>query len=159
VCRVCCSYALHRTAYYVAFGPHGPRAPVNPPGTVVKILTGISVLVGTAGLIYAGIRSIGVLARSIFHPIVLTSTLFLFFALIKKNAQLHRHPSRSARSGKRLPTSARRNSKSTPSQVRTSFVFYFAIFSIPCYPLAYEVAMACRYSSEGYSGKGFVKHK
>ena len=74
----CCSYALHRTAYYVAFGPHGPRAPVNPPGTAVKILTGISVLVGTASLIYAGIRSIGVLARSIFHHIVLTSTVFLF---------------------------------------------------------------------------------
>jgi hypothetical protein len=80
----CCSYALHRTAYYVAFGPHGPRAPVNPPGTVVKILTGISVLVGTASLIYAGIRSIGVLARSIFHHIVLTSTVFLFFLKIQK---------------------------------------------------------------------------
>jgi len=80
----CCSYALHRPAYYVAFGPHGPRAPVNPPGTVVKIFTGISVLVGTASLIYAGIRSIGVLARSIFHHIVLTSTVFLFFCFNSK---------------------------------------------------------------------------
>jgi len=51
------SLAEKKAAYYVAFGPHGPRAPVNPPGTVVKILTGITVLIGTAGLLYAGIRS------------------------------------------------------------------------------------------------------
>lgn len=48
------------TAYYVAFGPHGPRSPVNPPGTTVKIITGVSVLIGTAGLLYTGIRAIGV---------------------------------------------------------------------------------------------------
>ena len=46
-------------AYYVAFGPHGPRAPVNPPGTVVKIFVGVSALVGAAGLLYGGIRAIG----------------------------------------------------------------------------------------------------
>jgi cytochrome c oxidase subunit 4 len=46
-------------AYYVAFGPHGPRAPVNPPGTTVKILTGVSALIGAAGLLYAGFRAIG----------------------------------------------------------------------------------------------------
>ena len=120
---------LHRTAYYVAFGPHGPRAPVNPPGTAVKILTGISVLVGTAGLLYGGIRSMGVLSSSIFYDSVLTSTLPLFFFFL--NAQLHRHRSRSARSGKRPPTSVRRNSKSTPSQVRKPFICLFHYFSIP----------------------------
>ena len=46
-------------AYYVAFGPHGPRAPVNPPGTTVKILTGVFALIASAGLLYAGFRSIG----------------------------------------------------------------------------------------------------
>jgi len=80
----CCSCELHRTAYYVAFGPHGPRAPVNPPGTFVKILTGISVLVGTAGLLYGGIRSMGVLDPSIFYDSVLTSTFPFFFFLSKK---------------------------------------------------------------------------
>ncbi|KDQ61295.1 hypothetical protein JAAARDRAFT_125168 [Jaapia argillacea MUCL 33604] len=29
-----------KAAYYVAFGPHGPRAAVNPPGTVAKIIFG-----------------------------------------------------------------------------------------------------------------------
>lgn len=82
--RTCYLLELHRTAYYVAFGPHGPRAPVNPPGTAVKILTGITVLVGTAGLLYGGIRSMGVLSSSIFYDPVLTSTcplssLFFFF--------------------------------------------------------------------------------
>jgi hypothetical protein len=69
----------HPTAYYVAFGPHGPRAPVNPPGTVVKILTGITVLVGTAGLLYGGIRSLGMVVSINILIIVLTSTILDFF--------------------------------------------------------------------------------
>ncbi|KAI0270260.1 cytochrome c oxidase subunit IV [Russula aff. rugulosa BPL654] len=52
------SLAEKKAAYYVAFGPHGPRSPVNPPGTTVKILTGVSALIGTAGLLYAGFRSV-----------------------------------------------------------------------------------------------------
>ncbi|KAI0253473.1 cytochrome c oxidase subunit IV-domain-containing protein [Lactifluus subvellereus] len=52
------SLSEKKAAYYVAFGPHGPRAPVSPPGTTVKILAGVSVLIGTAGLLYAGIRAI-----------------------------------------------------------------------------------------------------
>jgi cytochrome c oxidase subunit 4 len=77
--RACCSCELHRTAYYVAFGPHGPRAPVNPPGTVVKIFAGVTLLVGSASLLYAGIRSMGVLVPSILYHSVLTSTLPFFF--------------------------------------------------------------------------------
>jgi hypothetical protein len=53
-------------AYYVAFGPHGPRAPVNPPGTTVKVLTGVSALIGAAGLLYVGFRAIG---TSAFLPV------------------------------------------------------------------------------------------
>jgi len=52
------SLAEKKAAYYVAFGPHGPRSPVNPPGTAVKILTGVTALIGTAGLLYVGFRSI-----------------------------------------------------------------------------------------------------
>ncbi|KAI0294244.1 cytochrome c oxidase subunit IV-domain-containing protein [Multifurca ochricompacta] len=52
------SLSEKKAAYYVAFGPHGPRASANPPGTTVKVLTGVSALVATAGLLYAGIRSI-----------------------------------------------------------------------------------------------------
>ncbi|KAN0107027.1 cytochrome c oxidase subunit IV [Russula decolorans] len=52
------SLAEKKAAYYVAFGPHGPRAPVNPPGTTVKIFTGVSALIGAAGLLYVGFRAI-----------------------------------------------------------------------------------------------------
>ncbi|KAH9980815.1 COX4, subunit IV of cytochrome c oxidase [Lactifluus volemus] len=52
------SLSEKKAAYYVAFGPHGPRAPVSPPGTTVKVVIGVSVLIGTAGLLYGGIRSI-----------------------------------------------------------------------------------------------------
>jgi hypothetical protein len=54
-------------AYYVAFGPHGPRSPVNPPGTTVKILTGVSALIGAAGLVYVGFRAIGTLSFLLFY--------------------------------------------------------------------------------------------
>jgi hypothetical protein len=49
-------------AYYVAFGPHGSCVPVNPPGTTVKILTGISALIGAVGLLYVGFCTIGTLS-------------------------------------------------------------------------------------------------
>jgi cytochrome c oxidase subunit 4 len=62
-------------AYYVAFGPHGPRAPVNPPGTTVKIITGVSALIGAAGLLYTGFRAIGTL---LFLPVCNNLKFFLF---------------------------------------------------------------------------------
>ncbi|KAN0127166.1 cytochrome c oxidase subunit IV [Lactarius tabidus] len=52
------SLAEKKAAYYVAFGPHGPRAPVNPQGTTVKVVAGVGVLIASAGLIYGGIRSV-----------------------------------------------------------------------------------------------------
>jgi cytochrome c oxidase subunit 4 len=61
-------------AYYVAFGPHGPRAPVNPPGTTVKIFTGVSALIGAAGLLYVGFRAIGTLS---FFPVYDNVKFFL----------------------------------------------------------------------------------
>lgn len=68
-------------AYYVAFGPHGPRAPVNPPGTTVKILTGVSALIASAGLLYAGFRSIGMLSFLLVS--MYSHTIYLFFFLKK----------------------------------------------------------------------------
>ena len=50
-----CTFA----AYYVAFGPYGPRKPVNPPGTVYKILLGTAATIGAAGAIYIAVRSAG----------------------------------------------------------------------------------------------------
>ena len=46
-------------AYYVAFGPHGPRSPANPPGTTPKILAGVSGLIIAATALYYGFRALG----------------------------------------------------------------------------------------------------
>ncbi|KAF5391870.1 hypothetical protein D9757_001723 [Collybiopsis confluens] len=47
-----------KAAYYVAFGPHGPRAPVGKPGDGFKIFAGTAALVGFAGVLYFAIRAI-----------------------------------------------------------------------------------------------------
>lgn len=49
----------YHTAYYVAFGPHGPRAPTSPPGSGIKTLVWVVGMVGIAGGIYASIRGFG----------------------------------------------------------------------------------------------------
>ncbi|KAI0362608.1 cytochrome c oxidase subunit IV [Trametes cingulata] len=46
-----------KAAYYVAFGPHGPRAPVDPPNAGMKIVLGVSGLIAAAGALYFAIRS------------------------------------------------------------------------------------------------------
>ncbi|KAL0946445.1 hypothetical protein HGRIS_012668 [Hohenbuehelia grisea] len=45
-----------KAAYYVAFGPHGPRAPISPPGTTLKIFLSTMGLVGAAGVLMLAIR-------------------------------------------------------------------------------------------------------
>lgn len=46
-------------AYYVAFGPHGPRAPSSKPGEAIKVVFGVFAAIGASGLVYAAIRSRG----------------------------------------------------------------------------------------------------
>lgn len=46
-------------AYYVAFGPHGPRAPIDPPGTTPKVVIGVTALIASAGIIFYAIRATG----------------------------------------------------------------------------------------------------
>ncbi|KAI9276911.1 cytochrome c oxidase subunit IV [Phascolomyces articulosus] len=42
-----------KAAYYVAFGPHGPREPITQPGHTGKVLGGVAaVLAASAGLFY-----------------------------------------------------------------------------------------------------------
>jgi len=48
-----------KAAYYVAFGPHGPRADLHPPGSVSKIIAATLVLVGAGGLLYGVSRQFG----------------------------------------------------------------------------------------------------
>ncbi|KAJ8455385.1 hypothetical protein ONZ45_g18958 [Pleurotus djamor] len=45
-----------KAAYYVAFGPHGPRAPINPPGTLLKVFLATMGLVGAAGVLTITIK-------------------------------------------------------------------------------------------------------
>jgi len=46
-----------KAAYYIAFGPHGPRTAVSPPGTNLKVALGTIGLVGVAGVIVALLRT------------------------------------------------------------------------------------------------------
>jgi len=48
-----------KAAYYVAFGPHGPRTPASPPGTVYKVLLGTAAAVGVAASLFAAVRAAG----------------------------------------------------------------------------------------------------
>ncbi|KLO14197.1 cysteine proteinase [Schizopora paradoxa] len=46
-----------KAAYYVAFGPHGPRTPTSPPGQAFKIIAGVSVMIGVGALLFVGARA------------------------------------------------------------------------------------------------------
>ncbi|KAI0748401.1 cytochrome c oxidase subunit IV [Daedaleopsis nitida] len=46
-----------KAAYYVAFGPHGPRAPVDPPGTLPKTIMSVTALIGVSSILYYAIRA------------------------------------------------------------------------------------------------------
>ena len=47
-----------KAAYYVAFGPHGPRTPTSKPGDLMKILVGTSALVGVGATLYLTFKSL-----------------------------------------------------------------------------------------------------
>ncbi|KAH9950230.1 COX4, subunit IV of cytochrome c oxidase [Amylocystis lapponica] len=47
-----------KAAYYVAFGPHGPRTPTNPPGTSMKVFLGAVAGIAVAGTLFAVSRSL-----------------------------------------------------------------------------------------------------
>jgi len=45
-----------KAAYYVAFGPHGPRADINPPGTALRTIAYVLAAVAVSGVISLTIR-------------------------------------------------------------------------------------------------------
>ncbi|CCM00496.1 uncharacterized protein FIBRA_02530 [Fibroporia radiculosa] len=47
-----------KAAYYVAFGPHGPRAPVNPPGSTMKVILGTSAGIIAALALFLSVRTL-----------------------------------------------------------------------------------------------------
>jgi len=46
-----------KAAYYVAFGPHGPRAPTSAPGEGFKILLSTLGLIGLGGVLFFTVQS------------------------------------------------------------------------------------------------------
>ncbi|TCD70265.1 Cytochrome c oxidase subunit 5A [Steccherinum ochraceum] len=46
-----------KAAYYVAFGPHGPRKPISAPGDSLKILLAVVGAMAVAGAVSAGVKS------------------------------------------------------------------------------------------------------
>ncbi|KAK1230026.1 Cytochrome c oxidase subunit 5B, mitochondrial [Marasmius sp. AFHP31] len=48
-----------KAAYYVSFGPHGPRAPTSKPGDNYKIFATVAGLIGLTGVLTAVLRSFG----------------------------------------------------------------------------------------------------
>ncbi|KAI8874534.1 cytochrome c oxidase subunit IV [Backusella circina FSU 941] len=45
-----------KAAYYIAFGPHGPREPLTKPGHTAKLLGGIAGVLGVSGALFYAIR-------------------------------------------------------------------------------------------------------
>jgi cytochrome c oxidase subunit 4 len=46
-------------AYFISFGPHGPRAPINPPGQGIKVFAGTIAAIAAALSLFAFARSRG----------------------------------------------------------------------------------------------------
>jgi len=46
-----------KAAYYVAFGPHGPRADLHPTGSIPKLILAVAVGVAAGGVLYLASRS------------------------------------------------------------------------------------------------------
>lgn len=70
-----------RTAYYVAFGPHGPRAPITPAGTTPKIIFGMTVILAATSLVFFGVRSQGAFTSSLPGLTLLTGFPLLLWSL------------------------------------------------------------------------------
>ena len=70
---------LPNTAYYVSFGPHGPREPVSKEGDGLKIVLGVVGLLGVSGILFAGIRSMGMYFFWKFTCYSITVTLGNFY--------------------------------------------------------------------------------
>ncbi|CAE6414993.1 Cytochrome c oxidase polypeptide 5, mitochondrial OS=Neurospora crassa (strain ATCC 24698 / 74-OR23-1A / CBS 708,71 / DSM 1257 / FGSC 987) GN=cya-4 PE=3 SV=2 [Rhizoctonia solani AG-1 IB] len=54
-----------KAAYFVAFGPHGPRTPVTPEGQTLKVIAGTLAVIGLAAGAFGIVRSYGSTPRTI----------------------------------------------------------------------------------------------
>ncbi|PWN18010.1 hypothetical protein BCV69DRAFT_285608 [Microstroma glucosiphilum] len=44
------------TAYFVSFGPHGPRRPITQPGQAMRTAVGVGALMGATAVVFFGMR-------------------------------------------------------------------------------------------------------
>lgn len=66
-------------AYYVAFGPHGPRAPTSAPGDNLKIFLATVALVGVGGILYLATHHFGTSFKRKTCLVYLSNLFFLSF--------------------------------------------------------------------------------
>lgn len=48
--------SLPHPAYFVSFGPHGPRRPITQPGQAMRTAVGVSALMGATAVVFFGMR-------------------------------------------------------------------------------------------------------
>jgi hypothetical protein len=58
----------HVIAYYVAFGPHGPRAPIDTPADRLKIYLYTVGLIAVTGVVYVGIHALCTFFQPPYQP-------------------------------------------------------------------------------------------
>lgn len=46
-------------AYFISFGPHGPRKAITKPGQGLRTFTGVTVLLGATVALFYGLRHFG----------------------------------------------------------------------------------------------------
>ena len=72
------SLSLSLIAYYVAFGPHGPRAPTSAPGEGFKILLSTLGLIGLGGVLFLTVQSFGTSFEDPSSTLVRLQSVFYF---------------------------------------------------------------------------------
>ena len=107
---------LFSTAYYVAFGPHGPRAPTSQPGDNLKIFLSTVALIAIGG--------------AVFFAITAKSTWFLTpFRLVYVTQFLSYYRSHSSNYDQGMATSLKRTCEGDePQSYFWSVLFFFSFY-------------------------------
>ena len=146
-----------QTAYYVAFGPHGPRTPTSQPGDNFKILLSTFALVGVAGVLFFTLKQFGACDPSpppslpLLGRIAFDACRFVAAPPPKTLTKEWQEAS---------------NERALEMKLNPITGVYFPISLAPLAPLlvvrgfwVLTPPITLGISSEGYTGKGFVQSK
>ena len=125
---LCLRISANLSAYYVAFGPHGPRKPMHPPNY------GITVFLITSGCIASAVA-----VFAIFRYNGASSPLIIEFTYSVSSPTTAHHDSRMARSSKRVHAVAKHEPNCEAPKLHLNAADHQSGIS-----------------SEGYKGKGMV---